>query len=51
MCADAVKSFDKLWLKDCLVEMKELDIAANGIKILYEMYKEADIEIETPFRE
>ena len=37
MCADAVKSFDKLWLKDCLIEMKELDIAPNGIKILYEM--------------
>ena len=24
MYADAVKCFDKLWLKECLIEMKEL---------------------------
>ena len=51
MCADAVKCFDKLWLKDCLIEMKELGYSSNDIKILYEMYKKTDIKIETPFGE
>ena len=51
MCADAVKGFDKLWFKDCLIEMKELGYCSNDIKILYEMYKKTDIKIETPFGE
>ena len=51
MCADAVKCFEKLWLKDCLIEMKELGYSSNNIKILYEMYKKTDIKIETPFGE
>ena len=51
MCADAVKCFDKLWLKDSLKEMKELGYSSNDIKILYEMYKKTDIKIETPFGE
>ena len=50
MCADAVKCFDKLRLKDCLIEMKELGYSSNGIKI-YEMYKKTDIKIETPLGE
>ena len=51
MCADAVKCFEKLWLKDCLIEMKELGYSSNNIKILYETYKKTDIKIETPFGE
>ena len=51
MCADAVKCFDKLWLKDSLIEMKELGYGSNDIKIVYEMYKKTDIKIEIPFRE
>ena len=51
MCADAAKCFDKLWLKDSLIEMKELGYGSNDIKILYEMYKKTDIKIEIPFRE
>ena len=35
MCADPVKCFDKLWLKGCLIEMKELGYSSNDIKILY----------------
>ena len=51
MCADAVKGFDKLWFKDCLIEMKELGYCSNDIKILHEMYKKTDIKIEKPFGE
>ena len=51
MCEDAVKCFHKLWLKDCLMKMKELGYSSNNIKILYEMYKKTDINIETPFGE
>ena len=36
MCANTVKCFDKLWLKDCLIEMKELGYSNNDMKILYE---------------
>ena len=46
--ADAVKCFDKLWLKDCLLEMYKLGYDPNTLKILYEMNKETDIIIRTP---
>ena len=46
--ADAVKCFDKLWLKDCLLEMYNLGYDPNTLKILYEMSKETDIIIRTP---
>ena len=38
--ADAVKCFDKLWLKDCVLEMYNLGYDPNTLKILYEMNKE-----------
>ena len=46
--ADAVKCFDKLWLKECLLEMYKLGYDPNTFKILYEMNKETDIIIRTP---
>ena len=46
--ADAVKYFDKLWLKDCLLEMYNLGYDPNTLKILCEMNKEIDIIIRTP---
>ena len=42
--ADAVKCFDKLWLKDCLLEMYNFGYDPNILKILYEMNKETIIE-------
>ena len=41
--ADAVKCFDKLWLKDCLLEMYNVGYDPNTLRILHEMYKETDI--------
>ena len=46
--ADAVKCFDKLWLKDCLLEMHNLRYDPNTLEILHEMNKETDIIIRTP---
>ena len=37
--ADAVKCFDKLWLKNCLLEMYNLGYDPNTLKVLYEMNK------------
>ena len=46
--ADAVKCFDKLWLKDCLLEMYNLGYDPNTQKVLYEMNKETYLIIRTP---
>ena len=35
--ANSVKCFDKIWLKDCLLEMYNLGYASNILYILYEM--------------
>ena len=45
--ADAEKCFDKLWLKDCLIEMEEIEYNRNDIKMLYEMNKKTEIVIGT----
>ena len=39
--ADAVKCLDKLWLKDCLVQLQTLGYKHNDLKILSEMNKKA----------
>ena len=46
--ADAVKCFNKLWLKDCLLEMYNLGYDPNTLKILHEMNKETNIIVRTP---
>ena len=43
---DAEKCFDKLWLKDCLIDMEEIGYNRNNIKILYKMNKKAEIIVE-----
>ena len=48
--ADAVISFNKLWLKDCLLEMFNLGYDPNKLKILYEINKETNIIIGTAVR-
>ena len=49
--ADAVKCFDKLRLKDCLIKLKTLGYKHNDLKILYEMNKRSKVTINTPFGE
>lgn len=45
---DAVKCFDKLWLKDCLVELYKADCAPQDIQMMYTMNKDTIIEVVTP---
>ena len=49
--ADAEKCFDKLWLQDCLVDMKEAGMREREIKMLYNLNKRAEIKIQTPVGE
>ena len=46
--ADAYKCFDKLWLKDCLVEMWRAGMREREVMLIYELNRQADIVIETP---
>ena len=45
--ADTVKCFDKLGLKNCLIELKTLGYKNNDLKILYEMNKRSIVTINT----
>ena len=46
--ADAKKCFDKLWLKDCLIEMYNLGYSPGTIRSLYEINKTSNIVVDTP---
>ena len=46
--ADAYKCLDKLWLKDCLVELWRAGMREREVYMLYEMNKKSNIVIETP---
>ena len=46
--ADAKKYFDKLWLKDCLIEMYNLGYSPGTIRSLYEVNKTSNIAVDTP---
>ena len=45
---DAVKCFDKLWLKDSLVELFKAGVEAQDIQMMFKMNKDTVIEVETP---
>ena len=47
MYADAEKCFDKLWLKDSLIEMERIGYNKNDIKMLYEISKTTEIAVDT----
>ena len=46
--ANAYKCFDKLWLKDCLVELRRTGMREREVYMLYEINKRSNIAIETP---
>ena len=46
--ADAEKCFDKLWLKDCIVELSYLGVPVEDLEMLYQLNKEAIVQIKTP---
>ena len=45
---DAVKCFDKLWLKDALVELYQAGCTALDVAMVYELNKDSEITILTP---
>ena len=46
--AAAKKCFDKLWLKNCLIQMYYLGCSTGTIRSLYEINKTSNIVVETP---
>ena len=44
--ADAEKCFDKLWLKDSLIEMERIGYDKSGTKIFYEINKTTEIVVD-----
>ena len=45
---DAVKCFDKLWLKDSLVELFKAGCEPQDIQMIYNLNRDTIIEVETP---
>ena len=45
---DAVKCFDKLWLKDTLVELYNAGCTPQDIQMIYNMNKDTVISVKTP---
>ena len=45
---DLVKCFDRLWLRDCIVDLYEAGARARDAKMVYLLNKEAQIKIKTP---
>ena len=45
---DAAKCFDKLWLRDSLVEMYKAGCNMQDIQMIYKMNEDTGIIIETP---
>ena len=48
---DAVKCFDKLCLKDALVELYKAGCSPQDIQMIYGMNKETEISVLTPMEE
>ena len=46
--ADAYKCFDRLWLKDCLIELWKAGMREREVLMIYKMNERAKITIETP---
>ena len=46
---DLEKCFDKLWLRDSIVEVWKAGVPANEVMLIYKMNEEANIVVDTPF--
>ena len=46
---DAVKCFDKLWLKDSLLELYKAGCNLQDIEMIYRLNEDTNIVVETPF--
>ena len=48
---DAVKSFDKMQLKDFFIKFKRLEHKNTNLKTMYKINKRTEFTIDTPFGE
>ena len=46
--ADLVKCFDRLWLKDCLIDLHSCGMREKEVLLLYLMNEEATFKVSTP---
>lgn len=46
--ADAYKCFDKLWLRDCLVDLRTCGVREKEIMAIYQTNRRASIQIQCP---
>ena len=46
---DLEKCFDKLWLKDCMVDLWKAGVSAQEVMLVYNMNKKASITVDTPY--
>ena len=45
---DLVKCFDRLWLKDCLVDLKDCGMRERDVIMVYKLNEEANFRVSTP---
>ena len=46
---DFKQAFDSLWLQDCLLSLRSLDVDKYILQLIYELNKKAVIQIKTPY--
>ena len=46
--ADLVKCFDRLWLKDCLVDLQDCGMRERDVAMVYKLNEEAAFKVLTP---
>ena len=46
--ADVVKCFDRLWLRDCLVDLHDCGMREREVAMVYKLNKEARFKVDTP---
>ena len=46
---DLEKCFDKLWLRDSIIEVWKAGVPAREVMLIYKMNEEANIVVDTPF--
>ena len=46
---DFKQAFDSLWLQDCILSLRNLDVPDDILKLIYNLNKEALITVKTPY--
>ena len=46
---DFEQAFDSLWLQDCILSLRELEIPLEVLHLIYNLNKEAKFTVKTPF--